>query len=126
MKSITTDEMLEAIMVTGEDSEHYDNEDSHDDESSADDDDRSDCDSYSDLNWLEAIDAKVTSTSTLDERGEPKNVAYCMAKLIRRDRICYEYYAEMKKPSQETSMLAFDLFDRYGRGHSLFSFTQPP
>lgn len=42
-------------------------------------------------------------------------VAYCEAKLIRRNQIRYDFYGEMEQPSRETSMLAFDLFDRYGR-----------
>jgi len=116
--------------MTGKDRKHNDNEDSCDDESnedesgedesdeyesSADNDDRSEDDVDFEFMWLEPIDAEMTSTSTLDERGEPKNVAHCKAKLIRRGKIHDDFYAEMEQPSRETSMLAFDLFDRYGR-----------
>ncbi|RMZ87412.1 hypothetical protein DV736_g5364, partial [Chaetothyriales sp. CBS 134916] len=70
--------------------------------------------------WLEPIDVKVTSATKLDKRGKPMRVAYCEAKLIRRDQMRDDFYGEMELPSQETSMLAFNLFDRYGRLRSEF------
>ena len=63
---------------------------------------------------------QVTSTTDLSERGVPRQVAYCRANLIRRGHIRSDLYEEMEEPSSETSKLAFDLFDRYGRLRSEF------
>lgn len=37
--------------------------------------------------WLEPIDVEVVSTLTLDQSGKPKTIAFCLAKLIRREQI---------------------------------------
>ncbi|KAJ4361730.1 hypothetical protein N0V95_001623 [Ascochyta clinopodiicola] len=80
-------------------------------ESDEDDHDESEYDSgndeFADFEWLEQIDGIVKSAG--------KAVAYCNAKLIRRSEIASDFYAELEQPSEETSSLAFDLFDRYGR-----------
>ncbi|KAF1349232.1 hypothetical protein EJ07DRAFT_81162, partial [Lizonia empirigonia] len=59
------------------------------------------------FDWLEQIDGTVKSAG--------KIIAYCDAKLIRRSHVACDFYEEMEQPSQETSSLAFGLFDRYGR-----------
>ncbi|KAL6240818.1 hypothetical protein RBB50_012233 [Rhinocladiella similis] len=84
-------------------------------EDTSEDEDRSEFDPDYEFKWLEPIVVEVTHTATPYEHGEPKNVAYCNAKLIRRDQMRGDFDGEMEQPSRETSMLAFDLFDRYGR-----------
>jgi GNAT superfamily N-acetyltransferase len=84
-------------------------------EGTSEDEDRSEFDPDYDFNWLEPIDVEVTRTAHPDEHGKPMMVAYCNAKLIRRGQMRDDFYGQMEQPSRETSMLAFDLFDRYGR-----------
>ncbi|KAK5048586.1 hypothetical protein LTR84_005677 [Exophiala bonariae] len=81
---------------------------------------RSEYDVDFEFKWLEPIDVKAISTSRLDEDGKPMRAGYCNAKLIRRGQMRDDFYGEMEQPSRETSMLAFDLFDRYGRLRSEF------
>jgi hypothetical protein len=50
---------------------------------------------------------------------KPFPVGYCDAKLIRRNRM-RSFYCDLEQPTRETSMLAFDLFDRYGRLKKIF------
>ncbi|KAI5461999.1 hypothetical protein BGZ63DRAFT_354682 [Mariannaea sp. PMI_226] len=57
--------------------------------------------------WLEQIDGDAM------EKGV--QIAYCDAKLIRRDQIAFGFWAGMDEPGIETSDLASELFDRYGR-----------
>lgn len=64
-------------------------------------------DVFAEFDWLEQIDGTVKSAG--------KVIAHCDAKLIRRSQIAHGFYEEMEQPSQETSRLAFGLFDRYGR-----------
>jgi hypothetical protein len=97
-----------------------DDDDDEDDEDNDEDEDRSEFDPDFEFEWLEPIDVEVTSTANLGECGEPKKVAYCKAKLIRRNQMRDDFYGQMEPPSRETSMLAFDLFDRYGRLRSEF------
>ena len=103
-----------------ESDQNVEDNDDEDDEDNDKDEDRSEFDPDLKFEWLEPIDVKVTSTATLDECGEPKQVAYCQAKLIKRNQMRDDFYGEMERPSRETSMLAFDLFDRYGRLRSEF------
>jgi GNAT superfamily N-acetyltransferase len=103
-----------------ENDQDVEDDDDGDDEDNDEDEDRSEFDPDFEFEWLEPIDVEVTSTANLDECGEPKKVAYCKAKLIRRNQMRYDFYGEMEPPSRETSMLAFDLFDRYGRLRSEF------
>ncbi|KIW66171.1 hypothetical protein PV04_08372 [Phialophora macrospora] len=79
------------------------------------DEDASEFDPDYEFKWLEPIDVEVISTTNTDEHGKPMRVAYCTAKLIRRGQMRDDFYGEMEQPSRETSLLAFDLFDRYGR-----------
>nr|KAK5441256.1 hypothetical protein LTR18_007100 [Exophiala xenobiotica] len=91
-----------------------------DDEYDIEDEVRSEFDPDFEFKWLEPIDVEVLSTISLDDCGKPMSVAYCHAKLIRRNQMRDDFYGEMEPPSRETSMLAFDLFDRYGRLRSEF------
>lgn len=84
-------------------------EDSHDSVEDFDDSDRSSHDEFAEWEWLEQIDG-VASVEL-----EHSQVAYCNAKLIRRAHMRSAFWVEMEEPSQETSDLAFELFDRYGR-----------
>jgi GNAT superfamily N-acetyltransferase len=67
----------------------------------------SEFDEFAEFAWLEQMDDTVTC--------EGATAAYCNAKLIRRDQVRSDFYEEVEQPSQETSKMAFDLFDRYGR-----------
>lgn len=69
--------------------------------------------------WFEEIDGlatlkQSTDMPTISCAGE-RQVGGCNAKLIRRGMIRESFWLEMEEPTQETSDLAFDLFDRYGR-----------
>ncbi len=92
-----------------------------DDESGGDSDSRDvdeDCsefDEFAEFEWLEVMDGVVTCTERSSDGAAQKRVGYCQGKLIRRRQIRATFYHEMEEPSTETSLLAFDLFDRYGR-----------
>ena len=103
-----------------ESDQYDDNSAYYDDEDNDEDEDRSEYDLDFEFKWLEPIDVEVYSTANLDKYGEPKKVAYCEAKLIRRNQMRDDFYEQMEAPSRDTSMLAFDLFDRYGRLRSEF------
>lgn len=64
-------------------------------------------DEFAEWEWLEQIDAFANVGTT--------QVAQCDAKLIRRGRIRNDFSNEIEEPSEETSALGSDLFDRYGR-----------
>ncbi|KAF4947806.1 hypothetical protein FGADI_10139 [Fusarium gaditjirri] len=68
---------------------------------------RSSRDEYAEFPWLEQIDTVATKDGT--------QIATCDAKLIRRNQISSAFWIQMEEPSHETSCLAFDMFDRYGR-----------
>ncbi|OAP60746.1 hypothetical protein AYL99_05748 [Fonsecaea erecta] len=89
-------------------------------EDTSEDEDRSENDPDYEFEWLEPIVVEVIPTANPDEHDEPMRVAYCDAKLIRRGQMRDDFYEQMERPSEETSMLAFDLFDRYGRLRSEF------
>ena len=71
---------------------------------------------FAHLPWLETMEVNVTedrcSRSGTKYR---KRVAFCAARLIRRANIRGAFYEQMQKPFDEATLLAFDLFDRYGR-----------
>lgn len=48
-----------------------------------------------------------------ESEDEPNAIGYVEARIIRRRAIRREYWSEMEMPSQDTSQLAFELFDRY-------------
>lgn len=73
----------------------------------------SEYDEFADFKWLEQMDGKVNWTPA--DSSETKTIGYCNGKLIRRNEIRNTFYEEMEEPTAETSKLAFNLFDRYGR-----------
>ncbi len=56
---------------------------------------------------MEKIDGFAT------EKGS--QIGICDSKLIKRRRITSNFWVEMEELTRETSDLAFELFDRYGR-----------
>jgi GNAT superfamily N-acetyltransferase len=52
---------------------------------------------------------------TLKEQNNSTQIGYCDYKPIRRSQMRHIFYDTMEEPSCETSSLAFDIFDRYGR-----------
>jgi GNAT superfamily N-acetyltransferase len=71
----------------------------------------SDYDEFSDFPWLEQMDGKIT----LKNQSNSALIGSCDCKLIRRSQIRSVFYDDMEEPTSETSELAFDIFDRYGR-----------
>ncbi|KIX94691.1 uncharacterized protein Z520_09737 [Fonsecaea multimorphosa CBS 102226] len=70
-------------------------------------------DEFSHLPWLEPMEVVMTrGDSSLDGRAEI--VGFCGAKLIRRTKIRRKFYRQMSKTFDEPTLLAFDLFDRFG------------
>ncbi|KAI9696516.1 MAG: hypothetical protein M1820_008144 [Bogoriella megaspora] len=69
-------------------------------------------DEFVEFEWLEQIDGKILLVESDVEKDQ--QIGYCNCKLIRRDRIT-DFYDDMEEPTEETSSLAFELFDRYGR-----------
>ena len=69
-------------------------------------------DLYAEFHWLKAIDGFVSHTSST---SSPRHIGRCHAKLIRRDKVSQDFHDAMEVPSEETSGLTFDLFDRYAR-----------
>ena len=67
---------------------------------------RSSVDEFAEWEWLEQIDGHANVDHNV--------VADCDAKLIRRARMRSGFWIQMEEPSEETSDLAFELFDRYG------------
>ncbi|KAK5559412.1 hypothetical protein LTR46_002454 [Exophiala xenobiotica] len=66
-------------------------------------------DEFSNFAWLEPIDVIATDEKTSEQVG------CCMATLVRRQKIWHSFHKAMRMPFNELSVLAFDLFDRYGR-----------
>ncbi|KAI1619122.1 hypothetical protein EDD36DRAFT_460752 [Exophiala viscosa] len=62
--------------------------------------------------WLEPVNVSVTTVRGLSV-GE--QIGYCRAKLVRKEKIRTRFHESMRKPIFELVLLAFDLFDRYGR-----------
>ncbi|KAL1601680.1 hypothetical protein SLS60_006595 [Paraconiothyrium brasiliense] len=75
-------------------------------------------DEFAEFRWLEQMDGTIEAANP-ENPNKPLRVGYCNAKLIRRRRV-QSFYSELEQPSQETSDLAFDLFDRYGRLKKMF------
>jgi len=71
----------------------------------------SEYDEFAPFRWLEQMDGEVT----LKEQNNSVHIGYCDCKLIRRSQMRHAFYDDMEEPSCETSRLAFDIFDRYGR-----------
>jgi GNAT superfamily N-acetyltransferase len=66
-------------------------------------------DELNDIFWLEPIDVVATDERTAEQVG------CCMASLVRRQKIRHLFHKNMIIPFNDLAMLAFDLFDRYGR-----------
>jgi hypothetical protein len=67
-------------------------------------------DIFAEFEWLEQIDGLIFNHDDSDS-GEVQ-VGYCDGKLIRREDIRVKFWFAMEQPTEETSSLAFDLFDR--------------
>jgi GNAT superfamily N-acetyltransferase len=76
---------------------------------------RSEYDEFAEFEWLEVMDGFVSHTRGSPDPTEHKQIGFCDGKLIRREKIRDVFYSSMEEPSEETCLLAFDLFDRYGR-----------
>lgn len=98
-------------------SEHDDEEEQQDsgEDIEEDDDSASENDEFAEWDWMEEMEGFVTCVGDSIDVGKPKEVGYCEAKLIRRARIGSIFHHEMEQPSEDTSDLAFEVFDRYGR-----------
>lgn len=117
----------EAVELDSSGEEDTNSEEMEDDDDSRGDSDfgesdegRSEFDEFAEFKWLEVMDGVVTCIERSSDGAAEKRVGYCEGKLIRRDQIRAVFYHEMEEPSRETSLLAFDLFDRYGRLRSEF------
>ena len=70
-------------------------------------------DEFDSFRWLEQIDGRVLLTDPSSQSGQ--RIGNCDCKLIRRSSITPSFYDDMEEPTEGTSDLAFDVFDRYGR-----------
>lgn len=64
-------------------------------------------DDFAHLRWLERVDGLAFVKGN--------RIGYCDAKLIRRLQVHHKLWTAMEEPTRQTSELAFELFDRYGR-----------
>ncbi|EXJ90257.1 hypothetical protein A1O1_03356 [Capronia coronata CBS 617.96] len=60
--------------------------------------------------FVETIDVVASS-----QKRPRETIAFCRARLIRQDRINAKFYQYINLPCEEATLLAFDLFDRYGK-----------
>ncbi|MCJ1254661.1 hypothetical protein MMC24_002476 [Lignoscripta atroalba] len=112
--------MEEASFLSGSiDDEHHDSaedmESDEADEVEVGDEDEYDEDGYDEFEeftWLKSVNATRIDSPT--DGTNPEQIGHCHAKLLYRDRIRPNFYRDMEEPSQGTSALAFDLFDRWG------------
>lgn len=95
------------------DTETLDEPDDHDDFSEGWE-ERSSNDEFAEFTWLEPLDGTVTYIGGTADTTDHKKVGWINGHLIRRDSIRSTFYHQMEEPTRETSLLAFDLFDRYG------------
>ncbi|EXJ80685.1 hypothetical protein A1O3_06969 [Capronia epimyces CBS 606.96] len=63
-----------------------------------------------DIKWLESMDAFASCDDAPEE-----TIGSCHAELIRRNDIRKSFYRSMLGPFEEITLLAFDLFDKYGK-----------
>lgn len=78
----------------------------------------SEYDEYAEYRWLEAVDGRIHYKNPGD--GVLIEIGSVRAFLIRPDRIYEDFRTEMDEVSEETSSLAFSLFDKYGQVKSDF------
>lgn len=104
--------------VTQEGKEDQDSSDSddEDEEELIEDDvsDRDGLDEFEEFQWMKSMYGEATIPDDTSDK-KSKRIANCVSKLIHRDEIRRNFHADMEEPSHDTSSLAFDLFDRYGR-----------
>lgn len=72
-------------------------------------------DEFAEFEWLEVMDGSVSHTRGSSDPAEYKVIGFCNGKLVRRAQIRDVFYSAMEEPSGGTCLLAFDLFNRYGR-----------
>ncbi|KAK4935904.1 hypothetical protein LTR10_023116 [Elasticomyces elasticus] len=74
-------------------------------------------DEFASFHWLEPIDVFVVPKDGLASGTSTscKQIGSCMAKLVRKEEIRAQFHKNMRKPYSELTLLAFDIFDRYGR-----------
>jgi GNAT superfamily N-acetyltransferase len=73
-------------------------------------------DEFAKMRWLEAIDVVATCFHPLIHEDKDRNrVGFCGAKLIRRKKFRRMFHQQMCKPFDESTLMAFDIFDQYGR-----------
>ncbi|KAI1401892.1 hypothetical protein F4819DRAFT_306770 [Hypoxylon fuscum] len=65
--------------------------------------------------FYEDINSFAYSKHPAHKLGWTEDAGVCNGKLIRRDRMRPAFHQEIEDPSEETSLMGFDLFDRYGR-----------
>ncbi len=82
-----------------DESEEEDNEDESDEYSE-----------FEEFKWLKSIDVNIKAENSVDDRL----IGHCHAKLIDREPIRATFYRDMEEPTNDTSELAFHLFDRWG------------
>jgi GNAT superfamily N-acetyltransferase len=76
----------------------------------------SEFDEYEEFNWFEEINGKIHPKQANNNNAARQDpVGFCESALIRRDGIRAAFYHEIEEPTEETSAMGFDLFDRYGR-----------
>ncbi|KAJ9609416.1 hypothetical protein H2200_005743 [Cladophialophora chaetospira] len=72
-------------------------------------------DEFAGMPWLEAIHVVATHTQGLVSDHEDRSLAgFCGAKLIRRGDFRTRFYQQMCRPFDESTLMAFNLFDQYG------------
>lgn len=71
-------------------------------------------DEFEEFEWMEAIYGEATIPDDTSDT-EAKRIANCVAKIIHRGEIRGSFEADMDLPSRDTSTVASELFDRYGR-----------
>lgn len=70
---------------------------------------------FQEFDWLEPLNGTVSLAPPDDSKLEHKHAGRGFGELIRRERMRYAFYDQLEQPSEDTSRLAFELFDRYGR-----------
>lgn len=70
-------------------------------------------DEFEEFEWMKSMYGEATIPDDTSN-NRTKRIANCVANLIYRHEIRGTFYADMEEPSQDTSALAFELFDRYG------------
>ena len=106
-------------MDDSDDNNVDDTDDNNDDTDMASDEEESDLsedgDPFVEFGWLEQMDGFVDLVDQESGSSSEDHIGRCDGKLIRRGDIRATFRSDLEQPTAETSFLAFDLFDRYGR-----------